>query len=44
MADLYTTEFFNSVKNFGLSYHELKLKIKAPVMIILELHIGKEKL
>lgn len=34
MADVYTTEFLNSINRYGLPYHELKLKIGALIMLM----------
>ncbi|KAF7832196.1 PIF1-like helicase [Senna tora] len=34
MLDVYTTEFLNTISGSGLPYHELKLKVGAPIMLL----------
>ncbi|KAF7820632.1 uncharacterized protein G2W53_026087 [Senna tora] len=34
LAEVYTTEFFNTICGFGLPYHQLKLKVGAPIMLL----------
>ncbi|KAF7841682.1 ATP-dependent DNA helicase PIF1-like [Senna tora] len=34
LAYIYTTEFLNTISGSGLHYHELKLKVGAPVMLM----------
>ncbi|KAF7822130.1 ATP-dependent DNA helicase PIF1-like [Senna tora] len=34
LADVYTTEFLNTISGSGLPYHMLKLKVGAPIMLL----------
>ncbi|KAF7808074.1 ATP-dependent DNA helicase PIF1-like [Senna tora] len=34
IAEVYTTEFLNTISGSGLPYHELKLKVGAPIMLL----------
>ncbi|KAF7801907.1 ATP-dependent DNA helicase PIF1-like [Senna tora] len=34
LRDVYTTEFLSTISGSGLPYHELKLKVGAPVMLL----------
>ncbi|KAF7814741.1 ATP-dependent DNA helicase PIF1-like [Senna tora] len=34
LANVYTTEFLNTISGSGLPYHELKLKVGAPIMLL----------
>ncbi|KAF7807457.1 ATP-dependent DNA helicase PIF1-like [Senna tora] len=34
LSNIYTTEFLNTISGSGLPYHELKLKVGAPVMLL----------
>ncbi|KAF7838994.1 uncharacterized protein G2W53_007476 [Senna tora] len=37
IAKVYTTEFLNTISGSGLPYHELKLKVGAPIMLLLNI-------
>ncbi|KAF7826711.1 ATP-dependent DNA helicase PIF1-like [Senna tora] len=34
LAEVYTTEFLNTICDSGLPYHQLKLKVGAPIMLL----------
>ncbi|KAF7844472.1 ATP-dependent DNA helicase PIF1-like [Senna tora] len=34
LAEVYTTEFLNTISSSGLPYHQFKLKVDAPVMLL----------
>ncbi|KAF7831919.1 ATP-dependent DNA helicase PIF1-like [Senna tora] len=34
LGDVYTTEFLNTISSSGLPYHQLKLKVSAPIMLL----------
>ncbi|KAF7839626.1 uncharacterized protein G2W53_008108 [Senna tora] len=38
LANVYTPEFLNTISGSGLPYHELKLKVGAPVMLLHNIH------